>query len=109
MCCGGRGCGGHGKTRRFQRYFRALHCPTRWSIIRVIGDSEKGSGEILEGLNKAGERLARSSLYYHLSELEDAGVIEMAGYREAGGGAPVTVWNLKTREIRVALLADFTE
>ena len=106
MCCNGGGCGKHGKARRLQRYFRALHCPTRWEIIRIIGEEEKGSGEILEGLKVAGEGLARSSLYYHLSELEDAGIIEMAGYRELGGGAPEKVWKLKTREIRVDLLED---
>ena len=104
MCCSGGGCGGLGKARRFQRYFRALHCPTRWEIIRITGEGEKGSGEILEGLKESGERLARSSLYYHLSELGEADIIEMAGYREEGGGAPEKVWRLKTREIRIDLL-----
>jgi DNA-binding transcriptional ArsR family regulator len=86
-----------------------LHCPTRWEIIRIIGEEEKGSGEILDGLKAAGESLARSSLYYHLSELENAGIIEMARYRELGGGAPEKVWKLKTREIRVDLLEDHAE
>ena len=104
MCSNGGGCSVFNKTRRFQRYFRALHCPTRWAIIRIIGEEEKGSGEILEGLKEAGESLARSSLYYHLSELEEAGIIEMARYREMGGGAPEKVWRLKTREINIDLL-----
>lgn len=108
MCCNGEGCSGHSKTRRFQRYFRALHCPTRWTIIRIIGEKEKGSGEILEGLKATGEGLARSSLYYHLSELEKAGIIAMARYREVGGGAPEKVWRLKTRKIKIDLL-DSTE
>ena len=106
MCCNGGGCGEHGKARRFQKYFRALHCPTRWEIIRIIGEEEKGSGEILEGLKGAGTSLARSSLYYHLSELEEAGIIEMAMYREVGGGAPEKVWRLKTREIKIDLLGN---
>ena len=106
MCCSGVGNNKYDIARRFQRYFRALHCPTRWEIIRIIGEEKKGSGEILEGLKKAGESLARSSLYYHLSELEEAGVIEMSGYRERGGGAPEKIWKLKTREIRVDLLED---
>jgi len=88
----------------FQKYFRALHCPTRWEIIRIIGEEEKGSGEILEELKDAGESLARSSLYYHLSELEEAGIIEMVRYREEGGGAPEKLWKLKTREIKIDLL-----
>ena len=106
MRCNGGGCGEFGEARRFQKYFRALHCPTRWEIIRIIGEEEKGSGEILEGLKEAGESLARSSLYYHLSELEEAGIIEMARYREEGGGAPEKVWKLKTREINIDLLEN---
>jgi DNA-binding transcriptional ArsR family regulator len=104
VCCNGVGCRELSKVRRFQRYFRALHCPTRWAIIRIIGEEEKGSGEILEGLKEAGESLARSSLYYHLSELEEAGIIALARYREMGGGAPEKVWRLKTREIKIDLL-----
>ena len=106
MCRGGDGCSEVSRARQFQKYFRALHCPTRWAIIRIIGEEEKGSGEILEGLKDAGESLARSSLYYHLSELEEAGIIEMARYREEGGGAPEKIWKLKTREIKIDLLGD---
>ena len=104
MCCNGYR--DLDKARRFQMYFRALHCPIRWMIIRIIGDEEKSSGEILEGLRRAGEGLARSSLYYHLSELEEAEIIELAGYREEGGGAPEKVWRLKTKEIHVNFLED---
>jgi DNA-binding transcriptional ArsR family regulator len=106
MCSNDWECDRRGKVRRFQRYFRALHCPTRWAIIRIIGEEEKGSGEILVELKEMGESLARSSLYYHLSELEEADIIEMARYREAGGGAPEKVWKLKTREIKIDLLAN---
>ena len=106
MCCNGLGYSDAAKAVRFQKYFRALHCPARWSIIRIIGEGEKGTGEILEGLRLTGETLARSSLYYHLSELEEAGIIEMAGYREEGGGAPEKTWRLKTKEIRINLLDD---
>jgi len=100
------GCGGCdlGEFGRFQKYFRALHCPTRWLIIRLIGDEAKSTGEVFEGLKEAGERLSKSGLYYHLSELEDAGVIELAEYREEGGGAPEKVWRLKTKEIKIDLL-----
>lgn len=104
MCFEGDGCPNLGTARRFQKYFRALHCPTRWAIIRILGDEEKSSGEIFEGLKEAGEKLARSSLYYHLSELDEAGIIELAGYREAGGGAPEKVWRLKVKEVKINLL-----
>jgi DNA-binding transcriptional ArsR family regulator len=93
----------------FQKYFRALHCPTRWMIIRLIGEETKTTNEIFEGLKKAGEGLSRSGLYYHLSEMEEAGIIELAEYREVGGGAPEKVWKLKTKEIRINLLTDLPE
>ena len=94
---------------KFQKYFRALHCPTRWTIIRLIGDETKSTNEIFERLKEAGEGLSRSGLYYHLSELEEAGIIEMAEYREVGGGAPEKVWRLKTKEIKINLLKDLPE
>jgi DNA-binding transcriptional ArsR family regulator len=97
------------EVSRFQKYFRALHCPTRWVIIRLIGKSKKGTNEIFEGLEKAGENLSRSCLYYHLSELEETGIIELAEYREVGGGAPEKVWKLKTKEIKIDLLMDLPE
>jgi DNA-binding transcriptional ArsR family regulator len=104
MCCGDSGFNEFEKAMRFQRYFRALHCPTRWSIIRIIGEDEKGTGEILEGLRDMRNPIARSSLYYHISELEKAGIIEMVGYKEEGGGAPEEVWRLKVREVKINLL-----
>jgi DNA-binding transcriptional ArsR family regulator len=91
---------------KFHKYFRALHCPTRWTIIRLIDNETKSTGEIFEGLTEAGEGLSRSGLYYHLSELEKAGIIELAEYREVGGGAPEKVWRLKTKEIKVNLLTE---
>jgi DNA-binding transcriptional ArsR family regulator len=94
---------------RFQKYFRALHCPTRWVIIRLIGEGTKSTNEIFDGLEKAREGLSRSGLYYHLSELEEAGIIELAEYREVGGGAPEKVWRLKTKELRINLLKDLPE
>lgn len=87
----------------------ALHCPTRWSIIRLLGRETKSTSEIFEGLEEAGERLSKSGLYYHLSELEKADIIELAEYREVGGGAPEKVWRLKTKEIKINLLTDLSE
>ena len=94
------------KITLFQKYFRALHCPIRWVIIRIIGEGEKSSGEILDELRHEGEDLARSSLYYHLSELEKSDIIELSKYRETGGGAPEKIWRLKTRKINIDLLKD---
>jgi len=109
MCCNGNRCGALDRAKRFQRYFRALHCPTRWTIIRIIGGKEKSSGEILKELKEEGEGLARSSLYYHLSQLEKAGITELVGYREVGGGAPEKVWRLKVKEVKINLLEGVEE
>lgn len=105
MC--NKGCGsGSKELGDYSRYFKALHCPTRWVIIRSIGDGTRSTGEILKALTDAGEGVSRSALYYHLSELEDAGLIELAEYREEGGGAPEKVWRLKTRHIKIDLLKE---
>ena len=87
----------------FLTYVRALHCPTRWVIIQLIDDKPTSTREIFEGLKDEGENLSKSGLYYHLSELEKAGIIELAEYREVGGGAPEKVWKLKTKEITINL------
>jgi len=106
MCCENSGCGKLNEVMKLQKYFRALHCMTRWNIIKILGEEERGTGEILDGLSEMGETLARSSIYYHLSELIDAGIIEQTGYREEGGGAPEKLWRLKTKEIKIDLLAS---
>jgi DNA-binding transcriptional ArsR family regulator len=93
---------------KFVNYVRALHCPTRWAIIRLIDDKLISTHEIFEGLKNEGENLSKSGLYYHLSELEKAGIIELAEYREVGGGAPEKVWKLRAKEITINL-TDLTE
>jgi DNA-binding transcriptional ArsR family regulator len=109
MCCENSGCNEIGGVINFQKYFRALHCKTRWNIIKAIGEDEKGTGKLMEELAKMGETLAKSSIYYHLSELEKTGIIEQSGYREEGGGAPEKLWKLKMREIRINLLSPDAE
>ena len=104
MCDFGYGCREFKEFDEFQKYVRALHCPVRWIIIQIIGDKEKSTSEIFEGLKARGEGLSKSGLYYHLSELERADIIELSRYREVGGGAPEKVWRLKTREIRINLI-----
>ncbi len=100
---------GYRESNGFWKYFRALHCPIRWVIIHLVSNGDKSTSEIFEGLRERGEVLSRSGLYYHLSELENAGIIEVAKYREVGGGAPEKVWRLKTKEIRINLLTDLKE
>lgn len=91
---------------RFQRYFRALHCPIRWVIIRIIGEESKSTNEIFESLKMEGASISKSGLYYHLSELENTGIIELAEYRKVEGGAPEKVWKLKVKEIKINLLGE---
>ncbi|MHA1713015.1 MAG: helix-turn-helix domain-containing protein [Candidatus Ranarchaeia archaeon] len=109
MCGAGRNGCDLKEFSKFVKYFKALHCPTRWMIIRLLGDDAKSSNELFEGLKEAGEGLSKSGLYYHLSELEEADIIKLARYREVGGGAPEKVWRLKTKEIRIDLLTDLPE
>ncbi len=101
-------CHGHDlppALRSIQKYIRALHCPTRWMIIQCIGTGEKSSKEIFEEL-KLEDEMSLAGLYYHLSALKQAGIVEVASYREVKGGTPEKVWKLKTRRIVIDLLDE---
>ncbi|TET89786.1 MAG: ArsR family transcriptional regulator [Methanomassiliicoccales archaeon] len=89
-----------------RKYTRALHCPTRWLIIRFIGNGMKSTKEIYQYLTKEGERLTPSGLYYHLSELKGADMIDVAEFKEEGGGAPEKIWKLKTKRLVIDLLEE---
>ncbi|RLF44336.1 MAG: ArsR family transcriptional regulator [Thermoplasmata archaeon] len=92
------------KWFKFRNYLRALRFRTRWLIIEYIGNRKKSTEEIYNHLLRNGEKLTKSGLYYHLSELKNAGIIEVAEYIEEGGGAPEKVWKLKTKKIVIDLL-----
>ncbi len=85
---------------------KALHCPTRWDIIDIIGPSTAKAKDIKKGLKERGYDIAQSGLYYHLSELRDAGVIEVDRSLEEGRGAPEKVWKLAKRKIEVDLVVE---
>jgi DNA-binding transcriptional ArsR family regulator len=85
-------------------YSRALHCPTRWKIIHFLGEDERSTGEIREYLEGSNHSTGEQNLYYHLSELSSVGIIELARYREEGGGAPEKVWKLSVEKITINLL-----
>ena len=76
----------------------------RWTIVKIIGNEIKSTNEIYKSLQNRGLVIPKSTLYYHLSTLESMGIIEMAGYRETGGGAPEKTWQLKARKIVLDLL-----
>ena len=79
----------------------------RWLILRILSGGKRTTSEIFsEIVSKFGMMIPRSLLYYHLSELESMGVIEMIGYRETGkGGAPEKIWRLKIQKIVVDILS----
>ncbi len=98
--------GNNQPLKRIQRCIRALHCPTRWRIIQCIGTEERSTKEIFEQLG-LGDGMSMAGLYYHLSALKEAGIVEVASYREVkGGGTPQKVWRLKTRKIVIDLLEE---
>ncbi len=74
------------------------------SIIKILSDGVKSTSEIYAELQQRGFIIARSTLYYYLSVLEELGIIEGAGYKETGGGAPEKLWRLKTRRVGIDLV-----
>jgi len=94
------------RMKSIRKYIQALHCPTRWAIIDCIGTGEKSSKEIYEELKLGEAGMTLAGLYYHLSALKGAGIIELASYREVKGGTPEKVWKLKTRRIVIDLLEE---
>ncbi|MCF7891037.1 helix-turn-helix domain-containing protein [Candidatus Bipolaricaulota bacterium] len=102
-CCTGRG--EHRKRlEKLKGLAKALHGPPRWDIIEIIGEEEVTTGVIREKMKEKDYELSRPGLYYHLSELKDAGIIEVSGYLEEGRGAPEKKWTLKRRKIEIDLL-----
>jgi len=99
-------CDCNGRSNPLRKYIRALHCPTRWTIIRFIGKGKRSTKEIYDFLSKNGECVTTSGLYYHLSELKNAGIIDVAEYKEEGGGAPEKIWKLKKKNININLLDE---
>jgi len=85
---------------------QALHCPTRWDIIDCIGTGQKSSKEIYDDLKLSEAGISLAGLYYHLSALKRAGIIELASYREVKGGIPEKLWKLKTTKITINLLEE---
>jgi len=86
---------------------RSVHCTVLQGgrVIRCIGEGERSTREIFEELG-LGEEISLAGLYYHISALKEAEIVELASYREDRGGAPEKVWRLKTRKIVIDLLEE---
>lgn len=83
---------------------KALHGPARWEIVHIIGASSATTDTIKTELENRGFDLTQSGIYYHLSELSEAGIIEVAGYVEEGRGAPTKEWTLRKETIEINLV-----
>ena len=94
------------RLKLIHKYIQALHCPTRWEIIDAIGSGEKSTKEIYEELKLGEAGMTFAGLYYHLSALKRAEIIELASYKEVKGGTPEKVWKLKTTKIVINLLEE---
>ena len=92
------------RIQKLQGLAKALHCPTRWDIIDIIGNGTAKTKEIKNGLKDRGYDITKSGLYYHLSELRDAGIIEVDEFLEEGQGAPEKVWKLVKKKIEISLV-----
>ena len=94
----------HPRWLEIRKFGKALRFRTRWTIIEHIGNGQKSTTEIYDHLIEKGEQLTKPGFYYHLSELKNADIIEVAEYIEEGGGAPEKIWKLKTKRIIIDLL-----
>jgi DNA-binding transcriptional ArsR family regulator len=94
------------KIREFVMLVKPLLMEPRRSIIQILSEGVKSTGEIYEELKKRGIDLPRTTLYYHLSILEEQGIIEMSGYKEPERGSiPEKTWKLKVRRIGIDLVS----
>ncbi len=84
---------------------KSLMIEPRRSIFQILDDETKSTEEIYIELETRGIKIPQSTLYYHLSTLRNLGIIEMAGYREEGGGAPKKLWKLKVKKVGINLIS----
>ena len=102
-------------------YIKALHCQIRWVLIDVLRDGPKSSDEIFTHLKSVSEKmdddvqchgmcgkgdfkdLKKSSLYYHLRELEKVGIITADYKPSKSKRAPEKVWKLNMEKLTINL------
>lgn len=94
------------RIQKLKGYAKALHCPSRWDIIDIIGEKEIRTRKIRQEMKRRDNELSKPGLYYHLSELKESGIIEVSGYIEEGKGAPEKKWKLNKKEITIKLTGE---
>ncbi|WGI18118.1 winged helix-turn-helix domain-containing protein [Methanonatronarchaeum sp. AMET-Sl] len=91
--------------KKLKKITKALHCQTRWKIIKIIGTDTATTSQIKKQLQKT-QKITQPTLYYHLSELKNANIIKVNNYKEKGQGAPEKNWKLKTQKIEINLIPN---
>lgn len=115
-----------------EEYIKALHCPIRWDIIKIIGNkpktsdtiyhilknaeklekkekksSKKSDSEICNGLclHAHHKDLKKPTLYYHLRELESAGIIKGSKLVDKNGNIlKKKQWELTIKSLIINLI-----
>ncbi|MHA1913478.1 MAG: hypothetical protein ACW986_09290 [Promethearchaeota archaeon] len=105
-----------------EKYIKALHCHIRWVIIDYLKEEPKSSEEIFiylkdmnknldsdenrcKGMCEKGDfnNLKKPSLYYHLRELESAGIIQSNYKPSESKRAPEKIWKLNMEKLIINL------
>ena len=89
------------KLSEIAPFMRALHCPTRWDIIKILQNGSKSSDEIY-GIVSKESKMQKPAFYYHLRELEAVGIIGLDEYKASDKKrAPEKVWKLLIKELKL--------
>ncbi|MBN1803360.1 MAG: winged helix-turn-helix transcriptional regulator [Candidatus Lokiarchaeota archaeon] len=95
----------------FVNFAKALHCQSRYLIVEFLRSGPKTSDQLYklmkeskiqagkckgECKNQINQNMKKPAFYYHLRELESAGIIELQDYKPSEKKkAPKKVWRLK--------------
>lgn len=83
---------GAGPSRQWRGVHKALADPLRIRLLEALWDRPRSAGELAECVELPADRL-----YYHLAQLEEAGLVEVGEYRRLARGkvervyAPATI------------------
>jgi len=87
------------RMRSIRKYIHALHCHTGGISSIASALARKVPRRYTRSLMLGEAGMTFAGLYYHLSALKGAGIIEVASYRETKGAIPEKVWKLKTTKL----------